>query len=455
MTNPKPKIIIIAFTLLALLAAGFFVFQNFRPAKNQTVPGGPVATLSTIILPKNYDEEFKLSRQDFSLSIKAANAKSVAKITPTQYVDALGNPIPQGAEVARYNGAYDSVDVEVVKLPNKIKESLILKGEAHPDSFAYQLNLDFFAYQFDAQGNLDFYPKGKIASLLKLFTIPKPFMVDANGEKSSNVKMEIKNNLLILTPDKNWLAAHQYPIILDPTVQIRIINAYSQPQLNENWKIHFVTSGAADLLIEPQDQATIADDELIGLTCDGKIIEPKILAGDKIFVKNWECPGRALVVHKTLKAGEHNLKFTFGDQTAFAYNGPHDSVDLLVKAEANYKENALASERSRWSDEDKEKFEQRSTVGDIVAVRPTGWEWGAEERPPKYVVITITGLTYQEALYLQTPLEDESPGQIVSKLIKIRKYSVPPGLVTQALNAGGRLELDNAGLLNQLTEKKK
>jgi hypothetical protein len=117
-----------------------------------------------------------------------------------------------------------------------------------------------------------------------------------------------------------------YPVILDPTIEINVLNVYSHPSQGEDWTVEFTTKGKADLRIIPQDQATIDDDEFISLSCDGEIREPQILSGDVIYYQNWECSGIGKVVHKTLKAGHHTLKFEFsgvdGYAEDFAYNNP-------------------------------------------------------------------------------------------------------------------------------------
>jgi hypothetical protein len=101
---------------------------------------------------------------------------------------------------------------------------------------------------------------------------------------------------------------------------INILNTHSHPQKGENWVVSFITLGRADLKIIPNDEATIDDDEFVSLTCDDELREPKILSGDVIFYRNWQCGGVAKVVHYTKKAGHHALRFEFGDQVAHAYN---------------------------------------------------------------------------------------------------------------------------------------
>jgi hypothetical protein len=95
-------------------------------------------------------------------------------------------------------------------------------------------------------------------------------------------------------------------------------------------------------------------------------------------------------------------------------------------------------------------FESGAKTGDIIVVRPDGWQWGTSECLPQYVVIKLPGVTeeyakkYEEALTEQVarePLVSEAPikGEVIkegmaeaeapiemeSKIVRARKYSVP------------------------------
>lgn len=101
---------------------------------------------------------------------------------------------------------------------------------------------------------------------------------------------------------------------------LSILTLHSHPQQGENWEVEFTTRGVGDLKIIPNDQATIDDDEFVGLWCGEEQRSPQILEGDVIYYKDWKCSGVGKVVHYTKKAGKHTLRFEFNDQIAFAYN---------------------------------------------------------------------------------------------------------------------------------------
>lgn len=77
-----------------------------------------------------------------------------------------------------------------------------------------------------------------------------------------------------------------------------------------------------------------------------------------------------------------------------------------------------------------EKRDRGWKRGDIVEIHPDGWEWGKEERLPKFVVVKIPGLPseqartkYMESDYRDTGLLDPD-GRPIQKLHARRKFRV-------------------------------
>ncbi len=304
--------------------------------------GGVVVLIVVIIglnlINNNREKEIQTKQQlsikqpsDYTRPLVIASFGNVFSISP---VNAAGAQLEQvSGDTIKYVEAYQNTDVEQIKYPNKLKESLILKKPGHPEKFEYKIDMEKYDWEKDNRGNFIFYAKGKKGDeLFKIFTIPAPYLIDADEARSSWSEVETslsQEGVLTLKPSQDWLASHKYPIIMDPTVEINILNIYSHPQLGEEWIVEFTTQGQADLKIIPNDQATIDDDEFTGLYCGETKVEPQILAGDVIYYPNWQCESVARVVHYTLKAGKHTLRFEFGDEIAYAYNHPaaiaHDS----------------------------------------------------------------------------------------------------------------------------------
>src|SRR3989338_3101741 len=264
-----------------------------------------------------------------------------------------------------YRDVFINTDLKYEITENGIKEFIILKDKVHPALFQYQLNLDQFDPVQTSPSTVVLYKKGESGNnLFKLYTLSAPLMSDNEGRESAELVFTIKDNILTLTPDTMWLAQATYPVTIDPTIEVTVLNIHSHPVAGENWKVDFITVGVADLYISPADQATIDEDEFTTLTCgsEDRTLNAQILAGDVIFYPAWQCDGVATLSHLTLVTGNHHLLFEFAGAeemaTAEAFNavinlsGTTNAADsLTVRVAVN---GSLAAETgttatSAWS----------------------------------------------------------------------------------------------------------
>ncbi len=220
------KFLICGFILI-IAAGGFW---SFWPASEKGK--GPVknSTGTVINLPVIYSEP-----------LVVASFNKILSIAPVNAAESQAVALPDKSVI--YYNAYNQTDVQQVKHPTKLKESLILKAVGHPDKFEYQINIDDYLWEIAKNGDILFKQKEKeeryeiketksnyVKAVMNtdytdghpvLFKIPKPFLVEAQGDKNDQgaVEVKIEGNTLTLRPDINWLKTHTYPIILDPTVE--------------------------------------------------------------------------------------------------------------------------------------------------------------------------------------------------------------------------------------------
>ncbi|MFA6306193.1 MAG: DUF2341 domain-containing protein [Patescibacteria group bacterium] len=309
---------IISLAVFALVISGFYWFFN-RDDRDPKVLG-VAEEMIKMDVPEWYLDPLVVSQGNNFLSITPLAGKKVQ--------------VENAGEKHIYRDAYLNTDVAHTEYSFKIKEEMIFKRPGHPIKFQYRIgNIDKYYVEKD-KGNLIFYNKESYGEqpgakeLSRVFTIPAPFVEDSRHYRRFDVlDMEVEGDLLIISVREDYFKDAKYPITLDPTVEINILNLYSHPQQGDNWEVEFTTKGQADLKIIPEDQATIADDEFTSLACDGEEKIPEILTGDIIYYKNWQCAGTGKVIHRTLKADKHTLRFEFGDPanpddliTVWAYN---------------------------------------------------------------------------------------------------------------------------------------
>jgi hypothetical protein len=94
-----------------------------------------------------------------------------------------------------------------------------------------------------------------------------------------------------------------------------------------------------------------------------------------------------------------------------------------------------------WNNDSPTAPEERSRLGDIIVVRPDGHVWGNEECLPRFIVVKITNMTYDDAKHLEESLLlddglEEDGVTIKKKLAKVRKWQVPQAYMLDAIQKG-------------------
>jgi len=125
--------------------------------------------------------------------------------------------------------------------------------------------------------------------------------------------------------------------IIEKFNPLPILNPHSHPKAGDHWAVSFETPGGTDdLIIVPNDQATIDDLDFVSLTCNEEQRTPQVLESDIIFYADWSCVGAGKITHLVNIAAKHNLRLEFGDQIAYAHNSP--DVEILRPNAAGFSE---------------------------------------------------------------------------------------------------------------------
>jgi hypothetical protein len=92
-------------------------------------------------------------------------------------------------------------------------------------------------------------------------------------------------------------------------------------------------------------------------------------------------------------------------------------AELLIKAQ------------EPWNNDDPKAPTTRTRKGDVIVVRPDGWEWGKEECLPRFIVVK-TKETYEEAKKYEESLTKTVEKEVDSKMVEeqelvaVRKYNI-------------------------------
>ena len=175
-------------------------------------------------------QELKSSQTETSLSFnRLATATLTQDSPPITLEDIYGGSIygnhqdimPDTLQSSLvYEDAFPDVDLVYTAVGYNIKEQIVVNSPQTSYRYDFLLKLTGLLVKMHADGSISLYTLDKE----KKYYIPAPYMVDASGEISYDVRYHLAetNQGIILTveADKEWLnqAGRSFPVKIDPTV---------------------------------------------------------------------------------------------------------------------------------------------------------------------------------------------------------------------------------------------
>ena len=123
-----------------------------------------------------------------------------------------------------YNDVFPGIDYSYTVLNSKVKEDIILHNQTDRTQFSVAVKTEGLELKAE-KGAIFGYEKG---TNNPSWTISAPYMVDASGKVSEQVKLQLEKNIIqkdriIVTADKEWLNAqcHQFNIPINYHISIK------------------------------------------------------------------------------------------------------------------------------------------------------------------------------------------------------------------------------------------
>ena len=122
---------------------------------------------------------------------------------------------------ATYKNIYDGIDLEYVLVGNNIKENIIVNEKQESYEFSFEIKLS----KLNAELINNAVVLTDSTTGEQVYEIPAPYMLDANGEYSSDVEYTLTENgkwkyTLTVTANPEWIndTEREFPVKIDPTV---------------------------------------------------------------------------------------------------------------------------------------------------------------------------------------------------------------------------------------------
>jgi len=116
---------------------------------------------------------------------------------------------------------------------------------------------------------------------------------------------------------------------------------------------------------------------------------------------------------------------------------------ILLLASPCYAVEALVRAKPHWIDSVStttlptsmlDTYQTRLQIGDIMVIRPDGWEWGRAECLPNFIVVKVPSVTMEQAKKYEDILYETVDG--FARVKKRRRYRIDPEYVQSLVDSG-------------------
>ncbi|QAA33772.1 DNRLRE domain-containing protein [Clostridium manihotivorum] len=118
---------------------------------------------------------------------------------------------------------YKNVNIKYDIVADKIKEDIIIKDKIENPQFNVNFQIKNLTPKLQEDNTMVFYDNKDNNKIV--FIMDAPFMYDANGQKTNDVKLKLSSSkegyTLTIMPDSTWLSdeSRKFPVVIDPPVQ--------------------------------------------------------------------------------------------------------------------------------------------------------------------------------------------------------------------------------------------
>ena len=177
--------------------------------------------MSPILSPNLSTQFIKNSEQQPEIRLSSAE-KGKEEVSATMKMDNTASKSDENNNQVTFSNVQPNTDAIYKKITNGIKEEILLhkKPESQP-IYNFVIEAEGMTIQM-FEGQYYFFDEQGFAR----FTIPKPFMVDAGGDRSDSVFITVdktdKGYKSTVSPDISWLTSpdRKYPVIIDPSLVV-------------------------------------------------------------------------------------------------------------------------------------------------------------------------------------------------------------------------------------------
>ena len=274
---------------------------------------------------------------------------SAARVKPKAAASAEGfAAVPTGSEVV-YEDVEPDVDLEYAVTAAKIKENIIVRSRRESYRFCFRLHCAGLSLRMSPEGDCIELCADKDGETRVEFTIPSPYMYDADGAESESVFYEVEPDedgyRFQIIADADWIndAQRAFPVTIDPQIiantSALIQSATVIPGVSKNCTGSYRKVGYDNYCRNQRTYFRIAKPLIDG---DSNILSAKLVLTQHSY---YSCDGSAwgFEVKKTVSSID---PYTMSVSSLPALES--GTLDFIPRPKSNQYSSSSASSESQW-----------------------------------------------------------------------------------------------------------
>ena len=191
----------------------------------------------TLVTPEQSPSAMASRQQKVAQDI---TTKSQNKLTAVEQIEARNAEkmtLDNLSSAVVYKNMFPNADLEYQILPDRVKENIVVAAPQAEYIYRFDVSMNGLAAIPQEDGSILLVAASNPKEVI--FTLEAPYMYDAAGEASEDVKMVLKDGVLTVTASTAWLndEARAWPVVIDPTVI-----PYTSPQNSSVIQDNYVSS---------------------------------------------------------------------------------------------------------------------------------------------------------------------------------------------------------------------
>ena len=131
-------------------------------------------------------------------------------------------------------------------------------------------------------------------------------------------------------------------------------------------------------------------------------------------------------------------------------------AEFLIRAKGHWKDEWNQTKVDGLTPRERDSYNARLQLGDIIVIMPDGWKWGKAECLPDFVLVKIPDMTVEEARQYVVSITEQyydEHNNLLERTLRCKKWFLKPTWVSTIISQGGVFTISKDQVVNYIEQK--